>query len=235
MVYYNLSHLTQADDQLVAGPIQDDEALFLYALIRCTRIRRILEVGGLSGYSARNFLAAMGPGGILYTVDLKHVPCLSSSHVTIMSSCEKLNGQHLENQPVDLVFFDCHIYSSQMRLYYNLLAEGIINDKTTLALHDTNLHPLTDEPGAPPRQWGAVVEGGWMHQAVERQMVNTLRNEGYEALMLHTTSDKHDKTLTLRHGLTILTKPKHLDIGEMNVRLEEGTYVGSELNEQHSR
>jgi hypothetical protein len=34
MVAYDLSHLTQAEDQRVIGPIQDDEALFVYALVR---------------------------------------------------------------------------------------------------------------------------------------------------------------------------------------------------------
>ena len=63
MVAYNLSHLTQPDDQLVFGPVQDDEALFLYAVVRVMRLRRILEVGGLGGYSARNFLEATGPNG----------------------------------------------------------------------------------------------------------------------------------------------------------------------------
>ena len=67
MVAYDLSHLTQPDDQVVVGPVQDDEALLLFALVRCMRLRRILEVGGLDGYSARNFLRAMGRGGTLYT------------------------------------------------------------------------------------------------------------------------------------------------------------------------
>lgn len=49
MVAYSLSHLTQADDQRVGGPIQDDEALVLFALIRAMRLKRILEVGGLGG------------------------------------------------------------------------------------------------------------------------------------------------------------------------------------------
>ena len=73
MVNYDLKHLTQNDDQRVLGPIQDDEALFLYSVIRGSRMRRVLEIGGLSGYSATNFLAAMcasGPGAMLYTVDI---------------------------------------------------------------------------------------------------------------------------------------------------------------------
>ena len=53
-----------------------------------------------------------------------------------------------------------------------------------------------------------------MHQDVERRMVNALRADGYEALMLHTTPDRHDAALPLRHGLTILTRPAYLDVGD---------------------
>ena len=58
MVNYDLTHLTQNENQRVLGPIQDDEALFLYSIIRGCRLERILEIGGLNGYSARNFLKA---------------------------------------------------------------------------------------------------------------------------------------------------------------------------------
>jgi predicted O-methyltransferase YrrM len=70
MVTYALGHLTQADDQKVGGPIQDDEALLLFSMIRVMRLKRVIEFGGLGGYSARNFLEAVGRDGIVYTVDL---------------------------------------------------------------------------------------------------------------------------------------------------------------------
>jgi O-methyltransferase len=66
MVAYNLRHLTQNSDQAVSGPIQDDEALFLYSLIRVMQMKRILEIGGLGGYSATNFVAAAGPDGVVH-------------------------------------------------------------------------------------------------------------------------------------------------------------------------
>ncbi len=71
---YDLSHLTQRPNQAVSGPIQDDEALFLFALIRVMLVRRVLEIGGLSGYSATNFTKAVGPLGVVYTIDIRPVP-----------------------------------------------------------------------------------------------------------------------------------------------------------------
>jgi len=59
MVHYDLSHLTQEEHQNVCGPFHDDEALFIYSIIRGCRLKRILEIGGLSGYSAKNFFTSI--------------------------------------------------------------------------------------------------------------------------------------------------------------------------------
>ncbi len=51
--------------------MQDDEALLLYSVVRGMRLSRVLEIGGLSGYSAKNFLQAMEPmQGVVYTVGM---------------------------------------------------------------------------------------------------------------------------------------------------------------------
>ena len=71
MSEYNLSHLTQDSRQYVGGPIQDDEALVLYSIIKCMRIKTVLETGGDSGYSAKNFTEAVGPDGLVFCCDIK--------------------------------------------------------------------------------------------------------------------------------------------------------------------
>ncbi len=233
MVSYNLNHLTQPDNQAVVGPIQDDEALLLFALIRCMRLKRVLEVGGLNGYSAANFLHAVGPTGIVYTVDREYVRPISQNHLTFQKDCRDLSRTDLGDDALHLIFFDCHVYDAQMTLYSNLLQYGLITHRTVLVLHDTNLHPHTDRPGSAPRPWGAPLAGGWMHQDVERKMVNKLRNDGYDSLMVHTSPDRHDATLPFRHGLTILTRAFHLDVGEMDRVVDGQTYVGNGLTQSH--
>src|SRR5947208_2964881 len=81
-VNYDLSHLVQDAAQAVVGPIQDDEALLLYSICRVTCAARVAEFGGQSGYSARNFVAAISgkPGAALYTVDMSPVPLVSPIH-----------------------------------------------------------------------------------------------------------------------------------------------------------
>jgi predicted O-methyltransferase YrrM len=126
-----------SDDQAVWGPIQDDEALFLFALIRTARMRRILEVGGLDGYSATNFLRATGDSGQVYTVDLNPVPKVAENHYPICKNAGDIQPQDVGSEPLDLVFFDCHVYPAQASLFNRLRSAGIITEETVLAWHDT--------------------------------------------------------------------------------------------------
>jgi len=207
MVNYDLTHLTQPDNQQVLGPIQDDEALFLYSIIRGCRLNRILEIGGLNGYSGKNFLQALSfsTDGILYTCDINPVPILSDNHKVIIKNALDLTIDELDNKPLDLIFFDCHDMI-QMDIYYNFLKNNIINDNTILALHDTNLH-------YPPFQvWGPYIEKdkGYAHQPVERNMVNIFKSLGYDIFGISTDHTKHSPDFPFRHGITVCKKFKVL-------------------------
>lgn len=206
MVKYSLDHLTQPDSQKVSGPIQDDEALFLFALIRGCRLRRVLEIGGLGGYSARNFCAAVGPDGIVFTVDVNKVPKVAENHFPIQKDARYLTAEDVRDAPLDLVFFDCHRFDVQMEMYRGLRQQALITDDTVLALHDTNLHPFKAAP------WAYPIEGGYVHQRVEREMVNEFRRHGYEGFALHTDLRVHGPDLPYRHGVTILRPFRQLAV-----------------------
>jgi hypothetical protein len=207
MVHYDLSHLIQPENQNVSGPIQDDEALFLYSIIRGCRLERILEIGGLSGYSAKNFLQALSFSnkGILYTCDLNPVPILAENHKTIIKNALDLTINELDNKPLDLIFFDCHDMV-QMDIYYKFVSNNIINDNTILALHDTNLHY------SPYHHCGNYIEmdNGYAHQPVERTMVNLFKNLGYDIFSISTDHTKHSQEFPVRHGITVCKKFKQL-------------------------
>lgn len=203
MVLYDLSHLTQDASEYAYGPIQDTEALMLFSIVRGMRMQRILEIGGLSGYSARNFLKAFATPAtsIMYTVDINPVSVLAENHRVILKDARFLSPEDFDHKPLDLVFFDCHDFAAQMEMYSRLVGHGIVTDATVIALHDTNLHPTQIFNG------GYKVEGGWVHQHVERQMVNVLvEKHGYHAFNLHTKPDRHDVSMPFRHGITILQK-----------------------------
>jgi predicted O-methyltransferase YrrM len=206
MVAYNLSHLTQNEDQATGGPIQDDEALFLYGLIRVMRLKRVLEIGGLNGYSAKNFCEAVGDGGVVFTVDVEPLTPVSERHVTLCKDARNLSPADVGNSPLDLIFFDCHDYDVQWRVYRNLRRARLVTDDTVLAFHDTNLHPVQIVP------YAYRVQGGWVHQDTERRMVNKFKRIGFDVFALNTSMMAHDQRLPFRHGLTVVTKFKRFDL-----------------------
>lgn len=205
MVLYDLSHLTQDPSENVVGPIQDTEALLLYALVRGMRMRRILELGGLNGYSALNFLKALAvPDGKVYTVDVNPVRAQAENHVVIQKDVSRVMSSDVDHEAVDLVFFDCHMFDGQLALYRNLSTSGVITDDTILALHDTNLHPCNVHgPGSHAYE---VVPGGWVHAPAERMLVNEFADMGYHAFSMHTRLEAHDASMPFRHGLTLMQR-----------------------------
>jgi hypothetical protein len=201
VVTYNLSHLTQPDPQRVIGPIQDDEALLLFALIRVLRIGRVLELGFLDGYSAVNFLRAVGPSGSVYSCDIGRVPKLTENHFPICKSAADITAVDLGNSPVELLFFDCHDLDAQLVCFDRLKASGMITDSTILVLHDTGTHP-----GKLHRKDYKVGPAEFVHQPVERAMVNRFAEMGYSPLCLHIDPSKCSKDLPFRHGITIMSR-----------------------------
>jgi predicted O-methyltransferase YrrM len=204
MVAYPLAHLTQDDRQEVSGPIQDDEALALFALIRCMRMRNVVELGGLAGYSARNFCAAVGPQGRVVTLDLVDVPKVADNHVVVVGDATAMDLTKLGEKRFDLVFLDCHDYAAEWTFVTRLTQAGLIDDDSVIAAHDTNVHPYQSVP------WAYQIPEGWVHCPVERKLVNDLQKAGYDAICLHSRAETHGPDMPYRHGLTILKKFRRL-------------------------
>ena len=206
MSNYILKHLTQPENQQVIGPIQDDEALLLYALIRCCRLSNILEVGGLNGYSANNFLEATKDtkNSIVVSIDINPIVKLQDRHLTVVKSASEVTMQDLNSIVFDLVFFDCHNYEAQLKLFTMLNNNDLLSPTAFLVLHDTNLHPskiTTDS---------IQHKDGWIHQIAERHLANELHKFGYQVVNFHTSMKVHSTILPFRHGLTICQKYKEL-------------------------
>jgi hypothetical protein len=207
MVVYNLSHLTQPSDQKVSGPIQDDEALLFFALVRVMRMRRVLEVGGLGGYSAKNFCEAVGSRGVVYSVDFEPMPKVAENLVVLTKDARDVTPADLDNQPVDLVFWDCHAYEAMLSLHHRLVRGGIITDRTLHAFHDTNLFPQPQSEGS-----AYEVEGGWRFCPPESQMCNDFKAMGYDVLHFGTRREDHGPDLPYRCGLSFAAKWKPLEL-----------------------
>jgi FkbM family methyltransferase len=201
---HDLSQLAQAAPQ--NAPAQDDEAQMLFATIRVMRLRRVLEIGGQAGYSARNFLRALswGDNTAVYSVDAGSSASQAPNHYVVGTDPSSLVVADVHHEPVDLVFFNGHAYEPQMNLFVRLANEGIINDDTVIALHGTALHAQT-APGAYPIR-DANGQCGFVQHSAERAMVNELRKQfGYDAFCGHAhvrrAGDKPQQ-----HGLTLMKR-----------------------------
>lgn len=210
MVTYNLKHLTQVDEQNIPGSIQDDEALLLFALIRVTRIKRILELGSYPGYSAKNFLEA---GADVYSVDWGVdgvTPKLADNHKVVNKNSADITPDDLDNKPIDLVFFDCHAYEAELCAFQTLKKAGIITDKTIFAFHDTNL--LANEMSLGYPNISYEVKDGWVFCPPERQLVNDFKSMGYDIINLGTGREVHNMSFPYRCGLSIARKFTPLEL-----------------------
>jgi hypothetical protein len=200
---YDLSHLTQAQDQRVWGPVQDDEALLLFAMCRVLRARRVIEIGVQHGYSTRNFLAAVGPDGEVIGID-------KDDHGVRLPRFTMIHGDAGCVMPeqipwmADLVFFDSHAEEAQKQFHSRMAAAGKISESTVLAIHDTGLHPAGIGQGVP-------ISGGVMHQPAERSFCNWLLDHGWSAFHVHTPLHRLGSALPYRHGLTLMAKGQRLE------------------------
>jgi predicted O-methyltransferase YrrM len=218
---YDLSHLSVFAEQEAAGPVQRDEALFLYALTRLIRPRTIVEIGFLFGRSAFNFLQAMDPGAHLYSFDVSdEAAAVAAEHFENLPhftfhklSQTEIEPDHVGGGPVDLAFLDAahELALNQeafLRLSRLLSANGII------AVHDTGTwrrDVMLDVHRAHAQVHGAggwLSEGEYQHQADERRFVNWVLERGdFDVVHLHTT-------VVLRHGLTLLQRRMPLPTGD---------------------
>ena len=203
---YNLSHLTQDSQQNVLGPIQDDEALFLYGFIKTTLIRNVVELGCQGGYSAKNFLAAVGEKGKVLSIDICPMHKLADNHFTLLKNAKYITENDIPFEEIQLAFYDCHDFDATVSFHYNMLNCKKITDNTTIVLHDTGLHHK-------PVCGGEQKNGGWAHQVVERQISNLLVKEGWSAIHAHARNSEFvdGQPLAFRHGITILQKNIILD------------------------
>lgn len=109
----DLAHLTFYDE-VMDGPLQRDEALFLHALLRVVRPHTVLEIGFLRGHSAFNFLRALDGDARLYSFDIDP-ECEGQARelfgedarfvLTIRSQAE-ITPEDLDGRLADFVFLD---------------------------------------------------------------------------------------------------------------------------------
>lgn len=200
---YPLSHLKNLDE-FVIGPIQRDEALLLFALVRVVDPKTLVEFGFYQGHSAINFLKAMSPDARLYSFDISSDSMKAARRINdtrfnfLFKSQSEFEPSDVDNRTVDLVFFDAaHDFQLNLTTLERLMDS--LSERALIVVHDTGIwHGDLKRLKTPE---GYFLNSGYIHQPDERMFVNHIKANmnGFEMIHLHCTSK-------FRHGLTVIQR-----------------------------
>jgi predicted O-methyltransferase YrrM len=212
---YNLSHLTQ-ETQIIYGPIQDDEALLLFGLVKALRPKTVLEFGYSSGFSALNFLKALDEDAKLFSYDINPaIPHNDKRFKFFRKSQTEFVFSDVENRKIDLAFFDDgHIFKVNKYAFEQI--KNYFAPNAIIVVHDTGLH-ISNVSTERLQICVCDFENycGVAHQYEERGFINWIETSypEWDAIHLHSIN-------IFRHGLTILQKKYSLSMTESD-RCEE--------------
>jgi predicted O-methyltransferase YrrM len=209
----NINHLTAFDEEEAIGPVQREEAMFLFSLIRMLRPRILVEFGFARGHSALNFLMAMDYEADLYSYDVdvasaslaeKYASEYSGFHF-LHKSQETFSPVDVGGRLIDFVFIDAAHELDLNQKTFTLLLPSLAPN-AILAVHDTgtwNRHHFLSEhfnfANERPNQWLNLDE--FQHQRAERQFVNWVADafSDFQVIHLHSLN-------CVRHGITLLQR-----------------------------
>jgi hypothetical protein len=204
---YSLGHLRSLRDYEL-GPIQRDEALLLYALVKTIDPKTIIEFGFYEGHSAINFLKAMSLDARLYSYDISDDSKRLAAKIHdrrlkfVFKSQADFEPSDVDYRLVDLAFFDAsHDFLLNVMTLERL--KDSLNERGLIIVHDTGAW-YGDLKGLQTPEGHFVddsISGGYIHQPGERRFVNYIREsmKDFDQIHLHSTSK-------FRHGLTILQR-----------------------------
>lgn len=210
-------HLAYFDGDEALGPVQRDEALMLFSVIRVLCPRVVVEFGFGQGHSAFNFLQALDATAVLHSFDW------SDSAETIArrefesygnfifhkKSQADFSSADVEGKPVDLAFIDAsHDLGLNIETFKRLAP--CLSPEGLVAIHDTGvwrrrhfapMHRAFAKQK--PQDW--LSPELFQHQRDEREFVNWIisENSGYSVIHFHSCN-------TVRHGLTFVAGTRKL-------------------------
>jgi len=203
------------------GPIQKDEALFLYAVCKMIRPKTILEFGIQDGLSTLNFALAKDKDCFLFSFDIKK-DCVNRAFEKIkeiencfllVKDCQEFSVEDVKNRPIDLCFLDAaHILEINKKCIRKFIPH--MSDTGIIAIHDTGAWSKEACSSFPsnykisPRMKTFLDDKETRFLpavASERLTVNWFLEEYPEYSQIHF----HSATF-FRHGITLIQKKGHL-------------------------
>lgn len=217
---YRTDHLSFFREEEIMGPLQRDEALFLFALTRVQRPAVIVEFGFCRGHSAFNFLQAIPPTSKLYSYDIDETAeSIALSRFRQVPNFRFLRKSQtdfctadIENRLIDLCFIDAsHLLELNQATFKKV--EASLAPEAIVAVHDTGtwvkdfFRPSHQQlASAKPSDW--VSESEFQPCRGEREFVNWVLTNcpGFSEIHLHSKR-------TLRNGFTLIQRTQRLPTG----------------------
>lgn len=200
----NTTFLADYKEEEAIGPVQREEALFLYALTRLIRPRLVVEIGVREGHSTRCFLEA---GATVVAIDIKynhHILELRRQYRRKFSFVRQdqgqLTGDEWGKNRIDLCFLDAsHNLNANKKTFEAI--EPYMNFNSYMVIHDTGIwvrEHMTPAHRKFAQANGKDVRWGHMHQPGEIDFIKWLRERGkYDIVDLASTN-------CIRHGMTLV-------------------------------
>ena len=207
-IKYDIS-LFEQQTQVVWGPIQDDEALLLYGLMKSLRPKTLIEFGFGHGASSTNFLKALDSDAKMFTYDIeilnKNAPAFNDSRFKfILKSQTEFNPEDFENRTIDVAYLDNgHYFDKEKILFPKLIPK--MSKTGIILIHDTGLHVNDIVKGTCACDFPDLC--GVLHCPPEREFVNWIGDNYPEWQIINIHS-----FILYRHGLTILQRKYKLSI-----------------------
>lgn len=215
-----ISHLASYKENNAIGPLQRDEAIALFGIIRSLRPKVVVEFGFFHGHSAFNFLQALPADSQLfsYDIDPESIKRANSEFrfdrrlTFIGKSQTAFDVSDIRHQKIDFIFFDAaHELDLNQETFHKVAAH--LAPEGMIAVHDTGLWPREHFASIHhqferemPGEW--VTEDLYAHQPGERQFIDWILSENpdFSAIHFHSTG-------TLRHGFSLLQRKRSLSHG----------------------
>jgi Methyltransferase domain len=212
-----MTHFSAYREDDAIGPLQRDEAVALFGIIRTLRPRVVVEFGFFHGHSAFNFLKALEPDARLFSYDVdaeserraRSEFTFDRRFTFLAKSQTAFDPADIGGREIDFVFFDAaHELDLNQETFRRLLPH--LSAEAMVAVHDTGVwnraHFCTIH-----ETFAREMPGEWLdaetyaHQPGERAFIDwiTATHPDFVALHFHSTR-------TLRHGFTLLQRRRVL-------------------------
>jgi len=199
------------------GPVQRDEASFLFGVVRLLRPKVVVEFGFGQGNSSLSFIKALNGSGVLYSYDTSENAAWHALHEFskygnfhfLKGSQEAFSADDIGGQFVDFAFFDGALDLSACQTTFGKLLPSLASN-AIIAVHNTGLWArrnfLAAHEGIANGRSEDWLDGdSFQHRKDMRQFVNWIEKTFPEFQVIHLHSDN-----CIRHGISILQRQRVL-------------------------